>query len=53
MAGCSSIRLDGCTRRINENAAPNTKNKTFSVMAEVVVPNGGAADCRDKFLIPR
>jgi arylsulfatase len=34
--------LDGYTRRITENAAPNTKNKSFSVTAEVVVPEEGA-----------
>jgi arylsulfatase len=42
MAGRSSMRLDGYTRRITENAAPNTKNKSFSVTAEVMVPEGGA-----------
>jgi arylsulfatase A-like enzyme len=42
MAGRSSMRLDGYTRRISENAAPNTKNKSFSVTAELVVPEGGA-----------
>ena len=36
------MRLDGYTRRISENAAPNTKNKSFSVTAELVVPEGGA-----------
>jgi arylsulfatase len=42
MAGRSSMRLDGYSQRISENAAPNTKNKSFSVTAEVVVPEGGA-----------
>ena len=42
MAGRSSIRFDGSTRRVAENAAPNTKNKSYSVTAEVTVPDGGA-----------
>ena len=42
MAGRSSMRLDGHTRRLQENAAPNTKNKSFAVTAELVVPEGGA-----------
>ena len=42
MAGRSSMRLDGYSQRISENAAPNTKNKSFSVTAELVVPEGGA-----------
>ncbi|MFW2334548.1 arylsulfatase [Ilumatobacter sp.] len=42
MAGRSSMRLDGHSQRISENAAPNTKNKSFAVTAELVVPDGGA-----------
>jgi arylsulfatase len=42
MAGRSSIRFDGSTRRVSENAAPNTKNKSYSVTTEVTVPDGGA-----------
>jgi hypothetical protein len=42
MAGRSSMRLDGYAKRVSENAAPNTKNKSFSVTAELVVPEGGA-----------
>ena len=43
MAGRTTMRLDGYATRISENAAPNTKNKSFSVTAELVVPEGGAA----------
>ena len=42
MAGRTSMRLDGHAQRISENAAPNTKNKSFSVTAEVLVPDDGA-----------
>jgi arylsulfatase len=42
MAGRTSMRLDGHAQRVSENAAPNTKNRSFSVTAEVVVPEGGA-----------
>ena len=42
MAGRTSMRLDGQARRILENAAPNTKNKSFSVTADLVVPDAGA-----------
>ena len=42
MAGRTSIRFDGSTRRVSENAAPNTKNKSYSVTTEVTVPDGGA-----------
>jgi arylsulfatase len=42
MAGRSSMRLDGYAKRVSENAAPNTKNKSFSVTAELVVPKDGA-----------
>jgi arylsulfatase A-like enzyme len=42
MAGRSFMRLDGHAKRVSENAAPNTKNKSFSVTAELVVPEGVA-----------
>jgi hypothetical protein len=42
MAGRSSLRLDGHARRISEHAAPNTKNKSYAVTAELVVPECGA-----------
>jgi arylsulfatase len=42
MAGRTSMRLDGHAQRVSENAAPNTKNKSFSVTAELVVPEGSA-----------
>jgi arylsulfatase len=42
MAGRKSLRLDGTARRISENAAPNIKNRSCAVTAEVTVPDAGA-----------
>lgn len=41
MAGRTSVRFDGSTRRLLENAAPNIKNKSHSVTAEIEVPSEG------------
>jgi len=42
MAGRKSIRLDRNARRLQENSVPNLKNKSHSITAKIVVPEGGA-----------
>jgi arylsulfatase len=42
MGDRTSMRLDAKMGRLNEAASPNVKNKSHSVTAEIVVPEGGA-----------
>ncbi len=42
MGGRTSMRLDAKVGRLNEAASPNVKNKSHSITAEVIIPDGGA-----------
>ena len=42
MGDRTSMRLDSKMGRLNEAASPNVKNKSHSITADIVIPEGGA-----------